>query len=173
MPLQSLSIAQKREIVKEHRARQKDGRKATHAALAEWAKGKFGLSKVPGKAVMSRIFNNPSLTNTPETTPNHNTFRVSGPRHIELDKAICAWVCDMRHKRRCISSLSIQEKGRRLSSLANEKFPGGKKVKLKFSDGWLARFKQRWKLKSFRLHGEGGDVPEETCTGASCHSKQS
>lgn len=35
-----------------------------------------------------------------------------------------------------------------------------KKINLKFSDGWLEYFKKRWKLKTFRLHEEGGNIDE-------------
>lgn len=94
------------------------GRKVTHSALSDWTQAHFSLTKTPGRAIMSRIFNDPSLEGTEYTT--HNSLRCTTPRNIELDKAPYAWIGDMGHKMCCISSLLIQGKARILASLVNE-----------------------------------------------------
>lgn len=68
----------------------------------------------------------------------------------------------MCHKRRFISGVLIQESSRRLASLENNQFIETHKIKEKFSDGWLALFKQSWNLKYFGLNGGSGDVLKAT-----------
>lgn len=34
------------------------------------------------------------------------------------------------------------------------------RLEIRFSRGWLWRFQKRWRLRSFKSHGESGDVDE-------------
>ena len=156
-----LTICQKKEIAKERKMRMQRGQKCSQPLLAEWAKERFGLSAVPGKATMSRIWNDASL-NESESNRHHNQIRKTGPRNAELDRAIYNWVCDMRNSRKCVSGAMIREKASRLSQKVNEQMPDDEKINLSFSEGWLQKFKARWALKEFKLHGEAGDVEQST-----------
>lgn len=111
---------------------------------------------------MSRILSDPALQNRDAIT--HNVYRSVSPRNIEHDKAVYAWVCDMAHRKLAISGARIQAEAQRLAFLANEKLPDEQKIKLKFSDGWLGRFKLRWKLPTLRRQGESEGVPDSTAS---------
>lgn len=151
----------KKKVVKERRCRVRDGQTSTQQALAEWVKAQLCLTNIPGKAIMSRIFKDPALQD--EKNVCHIAFCFSRPRHIELDKALYAWVCDMFHKN-CCSGWLNQEKARRLAAMANGNLSKYNQTTLKLSDGWFASFRRRWNLKSFTLRGESGDVDEATIT---------
>ena len=88
MPLQSLTIAQKKEIVKERGRCIRDGQKSTHAALAEWAKAQFGLAKLPGKAIMSRVLNSRALA---------DENNVSQKKSVPAAPGIRSWIRHCMH----------------------------------------------------------------------------
>lgn len=162
MKRQTLKIPQKKQIVKERNRRQQRGEHCTNGVLAEWAKREFNLATVPGKAVMSRILNDKELATEDGSASGlgSSVFRRRGAKHVELERALYDWVCDMRNSRRCISGALIQAKAAQLAQKANERLSRDSQITIQFSEGWLARFKQRWSLKAFRLHGEAGDVDE-------------
>lgn len=100
MPLQSLTIAQKRKIVKEHARHLRDGQKATPTALAEWAKETLNLSKEPEKIIMSRMMTNKLLWREKIA---ENLFRNTSPSKVELDRALYGRMYEMSDTRRDIS----------------------------------------------------------------------
>lgn len=157
--LVTLSIDQKRAIVKERARRQTVAQKHTNAILAEWAKETFSLPARPGKATMSRILNNKDL-HTECFNSSQSKFRNRGVKYDTLDKELYNWICDMQHRRLCISGALIQSKAASLACEANKTLSDDCKISLVFSEGWLHKFKKRWGLRAFRLHGESGDVDD-------------
>lgn len=128
--------------------------------LAAWEKREFNLATEPGKAVMSRIVNDPDLAAEDGSTACRgcSIYRRKGAKHVELESALYDWVCDMSNSRRCISGAIIQAKAHQLAEKTNNRLPSDLQITTQFSEGWLERFKKRWCLKACRLHGEAGDV---------------
>ena len=59
-----------------------------------------------------------------------------------------------------VSDSSIESSGHQILEKHNRKPPISHQVRLKFSQGWLWRFKQRNKFKFRKVHGENGDADE-------------
>lgn len=158
MKRKTLTFNQKRQIILERNRRQSKGERVSQNAMAAWAKETFKLDNVPGKAVMSRIWNDPALNS--DSSASNYRMRRRGAKHEELEEALFDWVCDVRNSRKCISGAIIQAKALQLAQKANELLLSDSQITTQFSEGWLENFKRRWQLKSFKLHGEAGDVDE-------------
>lgn len=157
MKRHALTLPQKKQISKERKRRERTGEKASHALIAEWAKREFKLDSLPGKAVMSRILNDAALDDHDPTASN-SAFRRKGGMHVDLERTLFGWVCDMRNSRKCISGAIIRSKAIQLAAKSNECLQSDDQITTQFSDGWLEKFKKRWYLKAYKLHGEAGDV---------------
>lgn len=64
----------------------------------------------------------------------------------------------MHAERRNINGKIIRAKGFKLMNEVNLLLPGDKKIDLKFSDGWLTKFKKRWNLRVIKSQCESGDA---------------
>lgn len=80
MPLQSITIAQKKEIIKKRGRRIRDGQKSAHAALAEWAKAQFPIVKLLEKAIMSCNLNSRAFAGENSVSQNEFVPAVPGIR---------------------------------------------------------------------------------------------
>jgi Tc5 transposase DNA-binding domain len=76
-------------------------------------------------------------------------------RNERLDIALANWVLQQQYRRICISDDMIKQKGRDLATLMD--CPD----MLKFSNGWLQKFKKRHGFKKRIIHGESGDAQME------------
>ncbi len=45
--------------------------------------------------------------------------------------------------------------------IVNAKLPKEKQIYLSFSNGWLEKFKSRWRLRSWKSYGESGSADNE------------
>ncbi len=59
-----------------------------------------------------------------------------------------------------VSDALIQEKAKNIQSMMNYRLPHENQLHLRFSNGWLYKFKKRNKFKMYRSHGEDGDADE-------------
>lgn len=84
--------------------------------------------------------------------------RIRNGRAHGLEIALFEWVCDKSVGRINVNGPMIKAKGEWLLSAANAELPPERQISLRFSDGWLNKFKPRWGLRSFRIHGESGDA---------------
>ncbi|QRW11097.1 tigger transposable element-derived protein 6 [Ceratobasidium sp. AG-Ba] len=63
--------------------------------------------------------------------------------------------------RRYINSNTANGAARRMASMAHPEVEQ-RFERIKFSDGWLSKFKQRWGLKHYVFHGEAASAPVHT-----------
>ena len=85
-------------------------------------------------------------------------------KSIDLENTMVKWVWKMWKKKVYITDDVIIEKARRVQRQFNAIMPLAKRTNLKFSNGWLTRFKSRNSFKVYRSHGETGDVNETEIT---------
>lgn len=106
---------------------------------------------------MSRILNDATLENE-DANSIGGAYRCKAGKHVELERTLFDWVCDMCNSRKCISGAIIRTNAIQLARKGNEPLSSDAKISIQFSDGWLEKFKKRWKLNSYKLHGDAGDV---------------
>lgn len=70
------------------------------------------------------------------------------------------WINGQFAARKSVNGHFIVHAAKRIQDRMNSELPPEKGVKLKFSNGWLQKFKQRCTLNSFRLAGEAPAAPE-------------
>ena len=75
-----------------------------------------------------------------------------------MEISLFNWICEIHTKRRNINSEMISAKEIKVIYEANLLLPDEKKIKFKFSDGWLGKFKRLWKMRITKSHGESGDA---------------
>jgi hypothetical protein len=86
-------------------------------------------------------------------TPNQGT-RQRPPAFEALDQALLILFTNMRKRGATLTDGVLIEKARQLGGELNVD-------SLKYSVGWLQKFKQRHSIKSYKKHGESADVPLE------------
>ncbi len=79
------------------------------------------------------------------------THRISKPKHPELETALTLWVEQCEARLLTITGKLICEKAQRIAVALDIK-------DIKFSDGWLASFKEQHMLEDCKRHGEAGSV---------------
>lgn len=156
--MQSLSIHQKRLILDERDERKREGLKVTQVALAAWAKENLGLQSLPDQSTMSRLLKNAEKIRSMSDT--HNTSvkkkrRAAAPR---LEDALYKWMCTQSSRGIMINADLVKMEGRKLMNAANELLPECEQIFLKFSKGWIERFKKRFGLRFRQVHGEAMSV---------------
>lgn len=161
----TLTTLQKRQIIDERDARKEEGKSATLAELAQWAKTKFRLQRAPGKSTMSRILaEGPSINANANKRCIDKTKRNRKGRNHLLEQALFDWVIHQQCKQIAVSGDIIKAKAKSVQEAVREKLPQEEQSsfeQLKFSDGWLGNFKKRWNLRLLRSYGERGDADVE------------
>lgn len=153
----TLSILQKKRLRDEILRRRQTHEALTCRLLSAWCQETFGLATTPGKSTIARIMQSASQPTEPAIGVSTKCRKKPG-KHPALEHALFAWVCDQASLRRMVNGPIIREKARRLQTLCNEKLPQHGQISMSFSEGWLWNFKRRWGLRSFKVHGEGGDT---------------
>ena len=83
--------------------------------------------------------------------------REAAPR---LKDALYKWICAQSNLSVLLNADIFKMHGRKLMYAANELLPECEQLSLKFSKGWIERFKKRFGLRFRQVHGEamGADV---------------
>lgn len=161
MKLITLNYDQKRQIVAESERQRLLGRNPTGESLSQWAKCHFGIQSAPNRSTISRILKNPP---PPTTTIGQSRTRIDkrcrnrGGMHCDLERVLYQWVCDRFYDRVNLSHAMIRQKACRIQDLLNQRLSPASSVHLTFCEGWMSRFKSRWKLSTVRSYGESGDA---------------
>lgn len=127
----------------------------SQSRLAQWAKSEFALEKPLSQAAISKIISKRSCYEQ----MNDHELQAKRPRTVTssvLEEALITWILQWQYRRVALSSEIIKAKGKKLA----EKL-GIDEGSLDFSTEWLQKFQQRHKIRSFKLHGEGGSVDTE------------
>lgn len=156
----TLTVSQKKRILLERQRREREGGSITQSSLAHWAAKEFSLKDVPSKAAMSRIVSNSAaLLSTTDKEISKKRRNRPGVAQA-LERVMFNWVCEQQSRRVFLNGDMIRHKAQTLLKLSNERVAEDKRIDLKFSLGWLQKFKKRWNLRVFRSHGESGDADE-------------
>lgn len=83
-----------------------------------------------------------------------------------FDEQLKLWVLKMYERGIYLTEAAIIEKAKRLQSSLNFSLPENEQLNLKFSIGWLDRFKKRHKFGCYKSHGESGDADYEAAAEA-------
>ncbi|XP_055863545.1 uncharacterized protein LOC129922277 isoform X4 [Biomphalaria glabrata] len=133
----SLNVEQKREICIYHI--ENPGK--TQKQIAEFFCAKFG--EVVGKRTIGNILANIQLWMNQVTHPG-SAKRLRYAKYGRLEEALQLWYADARMTNLEISDSVLKEKAKEIGSEL-----GMDDLKLKYSNGWLHRFKNRCASKSF------------------------
>lgn len=161
MKRQNLKISQKKEIVKEKKRSQQCCQNRTNLVIEEWEKREFNLATAPRKYFMYCIPKDVQVSGKNSSYAAGSAcsmYRRKEAKHVQIERDLYYWVCDMRNKRRCISGAIIQAKAMELVLKSSEQLQRDSQKMTQFSEGQLEGFKMHWSLKAFKLHAEAGDV---------------
>ena len=128
--------------------------------ICRWAKDQFDLDKTPSTKTITRI-----VSNETEIRSMINVNQAKNVSRIHLTSEAIEvlmrdWVWNMWENHTFISDAAIQEKAKRIQNTVNRSLPLCDRTNLKFSSGWLYRFKKRNSFKCYKSHGESGDADE-------------
>lgn len=158
MSLISLTLLQKKRVCAEYERRTFASEKPTIEDMRKWAQSAFRLQHPLSRAAMSRILRSRNeLLEKADRLIQKRTRNRNGAAH-KLEVTLFDWICDQQASRININGPMIKQKGRWLLETINSTLSTREHIKLKFSEGWLNKFKIRWNLRSFRSHGEAGDA---------------
>lgn len=151
---QALSLQQKQAIVQEYNRRRARNIKCTQKAIGEWAQEKLRLSTVPNQSTVSRILKHAAEF---KDLPAHQSAAFKkrrAPAAPKLEDALYKWICKHANEGKQINGPVTIAYARRLQTEANKHLPANKQLDLRFSEGWIERFKKRYGLCYRRVHGE-------------------
>lgn len=152
----ALNVQQKHLVYDEYLRRKRDKESLDQQGLATWALKKFNLTSPPSQSTISRI-----LKTVGSSSAKHNILRGVNKRNRltgnpQLEQALHAWINAQFAARRNVNGSVIVEAAKRIQDKMNNALPVEKRVNMKFSNGWLQKFKQRCTLSSFKLTGDSG-----------------
>ena len=126
--------------------------KATQHELSQWFSNKF--KKQINQSTVSRMLKRfRDDVPPPEVITNHTIKRTRQVQYPELDTVLYDWFLCFERQVPMSGELIKQKAVFVFKAL----YPEEEKC-LKFSNGWLEGWKERYKIKEFKKHGESGDV---------------
>lgn len=152
--MQTLTFKQKQSILDEYKKRKANGMKTTQSALAEWAKEALSLPIMPNQSTISRLLRDVHKISNIPIHQNLNNKKARSAAAPKLEDALYKWICTHSNRGVIINSEIICIEAGRLMSEVNKLLPPTNQLKLKFSKGWIERFKKRYGLRFRRVHGE-------------------
>lgn len=155
----ALSIRHKQLIMEQFKEKKKEGTKLSQTALALWAKETLKLKQVPDQSTISRIVRD--ATRFEHFNINSNSCRARPPAVPRLEVALYRWMCSLSNNGVLINTEVVRMKAQKLLEEANKHLPSEKQLQLKFSKGWVERFKKRFGLRFRRIHGEAKSADNE------------
>lgn len=156
--MQSLSFTQKTKILDEYNKRKARGTKPTQSALAGWAKEELGLAMVPNQSTISRILRDAGQIGSLPVSQNLNNKKKRTAAAPRLEDALFTWVCTQNNRGVMVNSELIRMEATRMMNEANKLLGADEQLSLKFSKGWIERFKKRYGMRFRRVHGEAMSV---------------
>ncbi|QRW09317.1 tigger transposable element-derived protein 6 [Ceratobasidium sp. AG-Ba] len=91
-------------------------------------------------------------------TANGAARRMASMAHPEVEQRLCDWIMDAEGRNLRLNGMLIRLKAKHIADELH--IPSSERIK--FSDGWLSKFKQRWGLKHYVFHGEAASAPVHT-----------
>lgn len=147
----AISIDQKKKILDEYDRRKREGTSSTQKDLAAWASHHLSIP-TPSQSAISKMLKSRHDIQSTNCLP--ATKRMSGVTCSRLERALVAWINDCTARKEATTDRLIQEKADRIVRLVNQKLPPTQTLALKFSHGWLHKFKKRHGFKKWTRHAE-------------------
>ena len=156
-----LSWNQKFEVLQECRKRNVRGGTKNLIEISAWAKHKLKLKKQPAYSTILNILKQSDIIES-KAASTHRTMKSDlHVKSIDIENEMIAFVWDMSNRNVFLDGAVIIEKARRTQERRNALLPVHKRTNVKFTNGWLSRFKKRNAFKMYRSYGESGDVDEQ------------
>ena len=143
-----LTPLQKKEIIAQFERNSTEKTHQSYQSIAEWAAEKFQLNKIPNASTICRIIRNQSISKG----------RGKTVKSKQLENELRSWIWKMHEQGTAVTDAIIQEKAINLFESINRKLPSSNGMYMKFSNGWLWRFKKRNKFKRAIPHDEIVDI---------------
>ncbi|CAG8474641.1 4926_t:CDS:2, partial [Cetraspora pellucida] len=140
----TLSNEQRKEII----AFKEKHPNTSHVELVDWVKKKFGLEV--HQSTIGRL-----LKNKDNIESNSSAKRQKMVQYPDLENALLEWILQ-NQDRVILSDAIVVEKAKVFANMLN--IPDGD---LKFSPGWLFKFKKRHGLRKITKHGEAASVDDD------------
>lgn len=158
---------QRQQLLAEVSRRQREGLSYSQTEMALWAQHEFELEKAPNQSTISRLTRPNLQPSSRHDGPKINIHKRSRKGKVhKREEALYQWLQAQYVARRNVSGAMIQEVGSRLLRKANASVGEDRRIEMSFSNGWLARFKSRWGLKSYKSHRESGDADQNALDAA-------
>ena len=109
-----LDSFQKLQLLEEYKRIQETGDIASLSELADWAKEKFRLKKLPSKATISRIVDNETKIKNDVENQKFKNRRGTDVKFPEFEKLLVQWLWTMFDENTCVIDELIREKASEL-----------------------------------------------------------
>ena len=150
----SLSIEQKRNICTYH----EKNKGIKQKQLIIYFTKEFNLDQPIKSSTMSDIISNSTKYLNLEDGDT-NKKRLRNPMLPEIEECLNIWLCSKVSLNIPISDVILREKAKDFCDLYRSDERYKKKLEdFKCSDGWLHKFKARYNIRKYNIHGESGDV---------------
>ena len=127
-------------------------------SVCDWAKSSLKLIKKPSYKTVKKIIAEKEKINMKALSTHSNMLKDLHVRSFDIENKMVAWIWLMHHRNIFLNDEVILEKANRIQTRLNDTLPLSQRTYLKFSRGWLARFKKRNRFRRYRSHGESADV---------------
>jgi len=146
-------------LYEEYKFRKASGEKATQAV--GWAKHAFRLDRVLNQSSISRILRDGPQILRAERLVASGAKRNRAAAAPRLKNALFKWICARNNDGVALNGELVIMQAEKLLALANAQLPDDRKISVKFSNGWIARFKKRHGIRFRRMHGEERSADNE------------
>ncbi|KAF5195054.1 hypothetical protein FRX31_015360 [Thalictrum thalictroides] len=126
----------------------------SHKELMSWLEDEHGI-KVTQGTISNTLKRSVALLDKDENSTNLSNKHQKTVRYPMMEQALAQWFVVHQEKATMTGDLIIEKGQRFLDELYPNHDP------FVFSNGWLASFKLRHKIQSFRQFGESGSVDTE------------
>lgn len=129
--------------------------KNTLADLAVWEKKIFSLQHTLRQSIITRLLCNAEDLMKASQLHDCKTKRNKSAVAPLLEQALYKWICDQNNRGIMLKIENIKMQGENMMVEANKCLQFGQRLTLKFSTGWIRRFKKRYGTRFLRVNGKG------------------
>lgn len=149
----ALTLSEKRRILAECDRRSELNQPWTPKEIAIWERQELNLGEEPNMATFTRIIRHPAfLRATPSEICDIRKRRSC--HEPKLEKELFACVCQQNAKILAVTGPVVRVYAERLQKEANNLLSPDQQLRLKFSQGWRTKFKERFQLRFRKVNGE-------------------
>ena len=161
-----LSWLEKYAILFECKSRGITRRKKAVQEVQKWAEKHLKLPKLPSYKTIMRILSDEDQIIAMVNSDSCHKKSKKGMQNPVLDEQLTSWIILMWERGIFLTDYVIREKAKRIQSALNLFSIPENKTEMKFTNGWLHRFKRRHNFKRYKSHGETGDADHAAAAAA-------